>query len=119
MTMSYRIRGVLLVAAVFVSGALAGYAIARNRPPQSVMRVRVVRGAGALLDQLGLDSAQKRAVDSIMRVTQPRIDTIMGASVPRLRTEVAALDSAIRRVLTPAQIARFDSLLATAGGDSR
>jgi hypothetical protein len=116
--MSYRMRGGLLIAAVFFCGALAGYAFSRSRP-QSVVRVRVVRGAGMLFSQLGLDSAQQRVVDSIMLATQPRIDTIMDSSVPRLRSELAALDSAIRRVLTPTQMARYDSLLAIRAGEAR
>ena len=117
--MSYRLRGGLLIAVVFLCGGLAGYAVARSRAPQKVMRVRVVRGEGMLFDQLGLDATQKRVVDSIMHATQPRIDTIMDASVPRLRTEIAALDSAVRRVLSPAQIARLDSLLSARAGEAR
>lgn len=118
MTMSYRWRGALLIAFVFLAGGVGGYALARMQAPQRVTRVRVVRGGGTLFEELNLDSAQKRAIDSIMLAAQPRIDTIMDASVPRLRTEVAALDSAVRRVLTPSQSARYDSLLAARGGEA-
>jgi hypothetical protein len=103
----------LVLAAVFLAGALAGAATYHFFVPPRVLRrvsVRVAPQGAALYDQLGLSAAQHARVDSILHALQPRTDSLLGSAIPRLRVIVEAADSSIRATLTDDQRRRLDSL---------
>jgi hypothetical protein len=63
-----------------------------------------------LLDRLDLTPEQRRAADSVLRESSPRSEAAMREMVPRLAAIADSVNADLRRLLTPAQRAKFDSL---------
>jgi len=106
-----RVQGVLLLAAVFLIGALAGAAFERARrarpapPPHP-------RGQGflpGLRDELGLTEEQDRRIHEILEGNRPRADSLMNRFLPRLRALTDSIRQEVRGELTPEQQKIFDA----------
>ena len=103
-------RGLLLLLAVFAAGVGAGIGLDRAIATGSKLETRLSTSMPAVLDRLGLTPDQRRVVDSLLERSRPRAQAAMAELVPRLGAIADSLDAELRRILTPAQRARLDSL---------
>jgi hypothetical protein len=108
--MSRPARGLLLLLAVFAAGAAAGAGLDRAITSGSKLETRLSTGMPAVLGRLGLTPEQRREVDSLLDRSLPRAQAAMAEMVPRLGAIADSLDAELRRILTPAQRTRLDSL---------
>jgi hypothetical protein len=108
--MSRRMRGLVLLLAVFAAGVAAGIGLDRAGGSGSKLETRLSMDMPAALDRLGLTPEQRRAVDSLLERSAPRARAAMAEMVPRLGAIADSLDVELRRILTPAQRVRLDSL---------
>jgi hypothetical protein len=108
--MSRRMRGLVLLLAVFAAGVAAGIGLDRAVGSGSKLETRLSMDMPAALDRLGLTPEQRRAVDSLLERSAPRARAAMAEMVPRLGAIADSLDVELRRILTPAQRVRLDSL---------
>jgi hypothetical protein len=104
------IRGIALLAAVFVAGLVAGTAVERVRHPQPTIRTRLVMNTPELLDRLGVTPEQRAAATAILERSSPRSEAAMRELVPRLAAIADSVNAELAQVLTPAQRAKLDSL---------
>ena len=106
---------VLLVA--FVAGAGAGIVVDRLllRAPRIGARV-VAQDMSPILDRLALTPAQRSQADSILSRRAPASEAVMVQLADHLRAVADSVDAELRRILTPAQQAKLDSLR---GGEPR
>lgn len=112
-----RLQAVLLLAAIFVIGALGGVAFERARqarlaaaPPGEPWRSGPP-GRGLppeLRAELRLTADQERRIHAILEANRPRTDAILDQFLPRLRATVDSVRAEIRSVLTPEQQEIFD-----------
>lgn len=107
---SRRVRGLVLLVAVFAAGLAAGVGVDRALQARSVLKTRLTTQMPEVLGRLGLTEEQRRAADSILERGAPRAEAAMREMVPRLSAIADSLDAELRRILTPAQRARLDSL---------
>lgn len=104
-----RIRSLLLLATVFVSGALAGIAVDRillredHGSRYSFWRPAEDNGIPTRLTQLGLTEDQQRRMRTISARWQPRADSVIQDLVPRVREIEHGMFQEMACVLTPAQ----------------
>ena len=114
-----RTKGIALLVLTFVAGALAGVAVERVRtarqapepPPPDITMLRPLR-EGTLppvLRQLNLTPAQREQIIQILERGRPRTDSILREMLPRLRATTDSIHAELRAVLTPAQLATWDS----------
>ncbi|HWK90103.1 MAG TPA: hypothetical protein VNP72_08900 [Longimicrobium sp.] len=116
-----RVLGILLLAAVFAAGSLAGAASTR------VLSARETTPAGGksgdcedgkhrgkrmLYDQIDLTPDQRTRIEAIMARGRARTDSLWRRDGTRVRAAVDSTRAEIRAVMTPPQRARFDQLRA-------
>jgi Spy/CpxP family protein refolding chaperone len=110
-----RTQGLLVLAATFLVGVLAGatgdrvFAPRRARP--GFPGDRGPRRPGQLpspLERLSLTPEQRAKIDSVFERTRPRTDSILRQAWPRLRAITDSADAQIRAVLTPEQREQFE-----------
>lgn len=106
-----RTWAVALLAAVFVAGGAAGWALARRHGPS--------RSSGSpdaiaayLAKRLDLTATQQDSVRAVFVRHHAEMQTIWGAVRPRVDSLRAAVRAEVNRQLTPDQQARYARLLA-------
>jgi uncharacterized membrane protein len=109
-----RFAGILVLAAVFIIGGLAGAAFERTwgrRPPHPPPNA-----PGALPPilpemraALRLTPEQDRALHEILERNRPRVEAVTNAMLPRLRAITDSVRVEIRALLTPEQQKIFDA----------
>ena len=114
-------RGYLIVAVVFVLGAVAGgasvFAVLKHRSTAMLVDDRVnERRLDGLTERLGLDGAQRVQIASILNEAQQEARAISWQTDARcghpLLDHRAVVDERIRATLRSEQQATFDRLLA-------
>jgi hypothetical protein len=118
MTGIFRQGGRLLVgvvlAVVFVSGAVAGAAagvvVDRNTMPYRVIKTRLDGGLSQLYERLNLTSEQRALADSVVARRAPLTEQLMRETADRMRAISDSVDAEFRAHLSPAQRATLDSL---------
>jgi len=108
--MSGRARALVLLLAVFAAGVTAGVTADRMMQPGMLYKTRLESRLPEILDRLGLTPAQRIAADSILGRSDPRVDAMMREMAPRVAAIADSVQADIRRLLTPAQAAKLDSL---------
>ena len=106
------VRGTLLIALTFSAGAIAGVTYERRAAPR---HMSTMSDAHQMLmhlhEELGLDSAQNRAIAGILARHQVTVDSSWTMMQPRIH---AALDSSLREiigVLRPEQVKRMEAMV--------
>jgi hypothetical protein len=104
----FRIRSLLLLAAVFASGSFAGIAADRlarrdSRETSLFKRPAVENGIPTRLLRLGLTQEQQRRMRAISTRWQPRADSVMESLIPRVQEIEHGMFQEMACVLTPAQ----------------
>ncbi len=117
-----RAKGIGLLAVTLAIGMLAGVAIERVRasretadpwPPDSGMMGPLRDGRlPPMFQRLDLTAEQRSRIVAIMKRGRPRTDSVLRHMLPRLRAVTDSIHAEIRAVLTPEQLARWDSMLA-------
>ena len=74
------------------------------------MRTKVKWKLQDMLDSLSLSSDQRRQVEAVLEKGRPQSEALMREMTPRLRSISDSADAEIRRILTPAQRERLDSM---------
>jgi len=95
---------------MFGAGVAVGVGIERATPADPARSISLITRMPSVLERVGLSPEQQRAVDSLINGSAPRALAAMRETVPILRAVADSLDAELRRILTPAQRARFDSL---------
>jgi hypothetical protein len=99
-----------LLAAVFLAGGAAGWALARRRPPRPGGGPDAV--AAFLSRRLNLTPVQRESVRAVFVRHHEEMETIWGAVRPRLDSLRAVVRTEVNAQLTPDQQARYAQLLA-------
>ncbi|HEY5546091.1 MAG TPA: hypothetical protein VIK50_08555 [Gemmatimonadaceae bacterium] len=105
-----------LLGAVVVGGAL-GFTADRV-----MLRERIARresDRGALADRLQLDASQRARLDSIIDDRHKRYEVIMSTVRPALDSVKRRARDEIRLMLTPAQRAEFEKVLADVSANTK
>lgn len=125
-----RARGLAVIGAVFVSGALLGAAIehvirSRARPPSAeelsatafvptedvVANMKMARtGIPVVYEALRLTPDQRERIRALMDAMRPATDTLLQESWPRLRTLLDSLQRGVEQVLTAEQRAQLAAM---------
>ena len=125
-----RVRGLLVIGAVFVSGALLGAAIdhvvrGRGRPPSGeelaasafvptedvVANMKMARtGIPVVYESLHLTPDQRQRIRALMDAMRPATDSLLQESWPQLRTLLDSLQRGVEQVLTVEQRARLAAM---------
>jgi hypothetical protein len=106
-----RRRGFILLAMVFVAGALAGIAGDRALVSRREAGTRVMLRSNDLLDQLDLSREQRVAAESILARSSPSSEAVMRELALRLSSIADSANRELASVLSPAQRAKLDSLI--------
>jgi Spy/CpxP family protein refolding chaperone len=112
-----RAQGLALLLLAFVVGILGGMALERlrtarraPRPPAEWPGMRPGMSVmPAIFERLNLSEEQRARIEHIMRESRPLTDSVLQASLPRLRAIRDSVWVEIRAVLTPEQQERFDA----------
>ncbi|MEP6831769.1 MAG: hypothetical protein ABJB74_00185 [Gemmatimonas sp.] len=106
-----RVFGALLLAAVFVAGAMSGVAYTRVKRPGVSVNVRMVttRELPRELRDLGLTAPQEDSLRVILRTGEQRTIRVLNDFEPQLRQAMDSMDTAIHAALTPEQRVKFDA----------
>lgn len=114
--MRSRLAAAGLLLAVFGFGAVAGgvgVSMAEHRDAGGGSRGRGLEGYMArMTTELGLSEVQRDSLRDIMDRHKPAMDSMWGEVRPRFDSLRAVVRSEIREQLDPAQVARYDSMLA-------
>ena len=106
-----KLQGVLLLAVVFVIGAVAGVALDRAREARPGHPPPFGQGAPpAWRQQLRLTDDQDRQIHEILEKNRSRADAVLDQFLPRLRVVTDSVRAEVRAVLTPDQQGMFDRL---------
>ncbi|MDD4858569.1 MAG: hypothetical protein PHD74_10780 [Candidatus Krumholzibacteria bacterium] len=106
-----RLQGIILLAVLFVIGALTGAAFERTREHGPKKPPADSRGLPpGMQKDLNLTAAQQARIDSIITASRPRTDAILDQFLPRLRTLADSIRTDIRAVLTADQQKIFDKM---------
>jgi Spy/CpxP family protein refolding chaperone len=113
-----RAQGLALLFLAFVVGVLGGMALERLRTTRRAPRppgewVGMRPGTSVMppvFERLDLSEEQRARIESIMRESRPLTDSVLQASLPRLRAIRDSVRLEIRAVLTPEQQERFDAI---------
>jgi Spy/CpxP family protein refolding chaperone len=118
-----RAQGIAILVLTFAVGLLVGFAGERIRarrapppfelPPEAMTRFRQ-GNLPTMFRELNLTPGQERQIATIMENGRPRSDAVLGEMLPRLRAVTDSIRQEVRGVLTPEQIAVWDSLAAHA-----
>lgn len=106
-----RRRGFILLAMVFVAGALAGIAGDRALVSRREAGTRVMLRSNDLLDQLDLSREQRVAAESILARSSPSSEAVMRELALRLSSIADSANRELASILSPAQRARLDSII--------
>jgi len=105
-------RGALLLAMTFVAGAVIGVGYERRRAPaHDAAAMDAHHMMHRFTDDLGLDSAQQKAIAAIFARRQGAVDSTWHAVQPRVH---AMLDSTLQEivgVLRPDQVAKYRKMV--------
>jgi len=104
-----RLVTALVILGVFVTGAAAGFGLARWVAPSHEDR-RPPPPLGRLLDKLSLTPEQRTAAEAISERFEREVDAVMQEAFPKVRNLREAAAKELRALLTPEQAARFDAL---------
>lgn len=114
MTVPPWVKGTLLLAATLAAGVVIGVGYERRRAPSheasAIATHHVMRRLG---HELGLDSAQHRAIAEIFARRQGVVDSTWQVVQPHVR---ATMDSTLREivgVLRPDQVAKYRRIVET------
>jgi hypothetical protein len=105
-----RSRGIILLAVIFVAGALAGVAADRAVVSRRQSDTRVMLRSNDLLDQLGLSREQRVAAESILARSSPSSEAVMRELASRLSSIADSANRELASILSPAQRAKLDSI---------
>ena len=112
MTIPAWVRGTVLLAVTFTTGIVTGVSYERRR-----ILEHEANGTHHMLrhlsDELGLDTAQQRAIAAILARRQGKVDSTWHVLQPHVR---AAMDSTLHEiaaVLRPDQAAKFRNIVET------
>jgi Spy/CpxP family protein refolding chaperone len=108
--MSGRTRALMLLLAVFAAGVVAGVTGDRMLQPGMLYKTRLESRLPEILDRLDLTPAQRMAADSILGRSDPRVEAMMREMAPKVAAIAESVQADIRRLLTPTQAAKLDSL---------
>lgn len=120
-----RLQGFALLALAFIVGFAAGGAYMRVsdrmhgwRPPGRfvLMQPGARGGLPPFFDELDLTPDQRKQIAAILERRRPATDSILRASLPRLRAVTDSTRLEIRSVLTPAQREKMDRIFARERG---
>ncbi len=100
----------LLLACAFAAGAAGGMAADRWLPPPDDTDIRITRDFSGLFDALRLSTDQRRQARVLMEQSAPRSEAVLRQVAEQLRSVADSVDGELRKLLTPAQRARLDSL---------
>ncbi len=107
-----RLQAILLLAVVFIVGALGGVAFERalegSRAPRRPMGPPPGGIPPGLAHDLGLTAEQEARIEAVFESYRPRTDAILDEFFPRLRAVTDSARAEIRALLTPAQQEIFD-----------
>ncbi|MDX1623639.1 MAG: hypothetical protein R3199_06630 [Gemmatimonadota bacterium] len=114
-----RAKGLALLAVVFVAGALAGAALDRwwtasTAPPSEDIPVGPMVRDGRLppaFERIDLTDEQRERIEAILATWQPRVDSLLGTTLPALRAVTDSVRQEVEAVLTPEQRERLAELL--------
>ena len=101
----------MLLLVVFFAGTLTG-AATLDASPRFARAERISVGSSEGLGALDLSPGQRASFDAIMARHQPKADSIIQAAMNDLLILMDSMDVEVRAVLSPDQIAAFDSLRA-------
>lgn len=119
-----RLATIGVLALVFVAGGAVGAALQRVLAPEPGAAVaggavgdRREREDGRrerrrIVDRVGLTEEQRAKVDSIVEYHRVRVGEVWREMGPRFEAIAESTRADIKRILTPEQRARYDSLLA-------
>lgn len=125
-----RVRGLVVIGAVFVSGALLGAAIdhvvrGRARPPSAeelaasafvptedvAANMKMARtGIPVVYESLHLTPDQRQRIRALMDAMRPATDSLLQDSWPPLRTLLDSLQRGVEQVLTAEQRAQLAAM---------
>jgi hypothetical protein len=106
-----KLQGVVLLAVIFLIGAVAGAAFERAWEARPGFPPPLGRGAPpAWRQQLRLTDDQDRQIHQILEKNRPRADAVLEQFLPRLRMVTDSVRAEVRSVLTPDQQKMFDRL---------
>ena len=105
-----RRRGMILLAAVFVAGALAGIAGDRALVSRRQAGTRVMLRSNDLLDQLDLSREQRVAAESILARSSPSSEVVLRELALRLSAIADSANRELASILSPAQRVKLDSI---------
>lgn len=121
-----RLTGAVVLAAVFVVGALSGAAIDRGvsgsdatTHDRAEQRDRQNRTHHYVFEQLDLSTQQRARIDSVLDVRRKQVAAFWDSAGPHWRAIVDSTRAGIRGVLTPEQQAQYDTLLSKRRSESR
>ncbi|MEJ2678457.1 MAG: hypothetical protein P8174_05185 [Gemmatimonadota bacterium] len=113
-----RLTGAVVLATVFVVGALSGAAIDRaasgrdaDAHDRAEQRDRQDRTHHYVFDQLDLTQQQRARIDSVLDVRRNQVTAFWDSAGPHWRAIVDSTRAGIRSVLTPDQRTEYDRLL--------
>jgi hypothetical protein len=122
-----RVQGLAILAAVFVSGALAGAAIEHLRTPARVevmapspalvptadvvtnMKLAVT-GVPVVYEALGLTEDQRQRIRAIVDANRSRTDSLLRTTWPALRAVLDTVQGQVDQILTADQRSRLTAM---------
>jgi len=105
-----RSRGIILLAMVFVAGALAAIAGDRALVSRRQAGTRVMLRSNDLLDELDLSREQRVAAESILARSSPSSEVVMRELALRLNAIADSANRELAAILSPVQRAKLDSI---------
>lgn len=103
------LAGALLLL-TFGAGMVAGSAAHRWIGPPAAMAARFGRDVSGVLDALDLTPAQRVQARALLEGNAPRSEAVLREAAEQLRFVADSVDAELRKILTPAQQAKLDSL---------
>lgn len=121
-----RLTGAVVLATVFVVGALSGAAIDRalsgrdaSSHDRAEQRDRQARAHHYVFEQLDLTQQQRARIDSVLDVRRNQVTAFWDSAGPHWRAIVDSTKAGIRAVLTPAQRTEYERLLEQRRAETR
>lgn len=121
-----RLTGAVVLATVFVVGALSGAAIDRAMSGRSAgsrdraeQRDRQSRTHHYVFEQLDLSKQQRTRIDSVLDVRRNQVTAFWDSAGPHWKAIVDSTKAGIRAVLTPEQRTEYDRLLEERRAENR